>query len=463
MLIIGPKQIPAEIVDGTLVLHTGGTASYGHTVSDDVVSLKRGDVRSNQSAEKCYLHAPPRKAHKNCLEKSLRLSLEREMLERAFHGDVPDMKVLKLRKPRTDLKMYWAVRNKAAAVFTMLWKQLIAEHSDPDALKLARRFSIGQRWDIYKAAAMSTRARQAIEAYPLLGAAIYAFDALGETDSIREARRLVESGAKLKDVAASIGATMLARKIVPQCAFFAAPDVVDSAFALCPEVLHNHLPKTAIGQHRWLWFMRHSNEQIPGWQEWAAKNFPVKMKCEEANSAMTQIRDWYRVNPGANCSFATALERASAWHNEAAARRQVEWDARNAAYDRKREEEMRKPFPEPWLPSGTVDGFNVAALLNQAELADEGRAMHHCVQQYDHYVRTGKSYIYSIRRGEKRIATLELKRRGDQYEVAQLRGACNKEPEPEVFRAVRNWIFEMTKDCSVDGKDGFQTRMAGGM
>jgi hypothetical protein len=51
-------------------------------------------------------------------------------------------------------------------------KKLLAV-ADPDALRLARRFHPVVRENIYKAAAISVRAQQLINAFPLLGTEIY--------------------------------------------------------------------------------------------------------------------------------------------------------------------------------------------------------------------------------------------------------------------------------------------------
>jgi hypothetical protein len=67
--------------------------------------------------------------------------------------------------------------------------------------------------------------------------------------------------------------------------------------------------------------------------------------------------------------------------------------------------------------------------------------MHHCASTYGSSVQSGVSYLYSVREGEKRIATLELRRDGDdKVVIGQLRGRCNEKAPRKVTQAVKNWL-----------------------
>jgi hypothetical protein len=77
-----------------------------------------------------------------------------------------------------------------------------------------------------------------------------------------------------------------------------------------------------------------------------------------------------------------------------------------------------------WLPCGIpgysrVEGipgnqrlFTVTELLSSRELADEGRAMHHCVGSYTHSCASGRCAIYALRvdagQGLERRLTIEV-------------------------------------------------------
>ena len=69
--------------------------------------------------------------------------------------------------------------------------------------------------------------------------------------------------------------------------------------------------------------------------------------------------------------------------------------------------------------------------------------MHHCAGSYDYRVAAGKCYMYSVRQGDNRLATVELVRKQGKVKPLQIRAACNGEPPKEVKIAVRKWISEL--------------------
>jgi hypothetical protein len=102
----------------------------------------------------------------------------------------------------------------------------------------------------------------------------------------------------------------------------------------------------------------------------------------------------------------------------------------------------RYKIPAPWLPTGHANGFSIVPLDSAKKLWKEGRVMHHCVGSYDQRVAKGVCYIYSVRQGDKRIATVELVRVNGQVRPAQIRGRHNAQPSKEVCTAVRKWLSE---------------------
>ncbi len=49
-------------------------------------------------------------------------------------------------------------------------------------------------------------------------------------------------------------------------------------------------------------------------------------------------------------------------------------------------------------------------------------------------------YIYGIRKGDQRLATLELKRHGGRFEIKQIRGVANSNPGKEVEKIAYSWL-----------------------
>jgi hypothetical protein len=66
--------------------------------------------------------------------------------------------------------------------------------------------------------------------------------------------------------------------------------------------------------------------------------------------------------------------------------------------------------------------------------------MHHCVGAKGDQVRHGAAYVYSVRKRNERVATLELLRPSGVIEIGELRGLCNGEVSREVVRAVKIWL-----------------------
>jgi hypothetical protein len=58
-------------------------------------------------------------------------------------------------------------------------------------------------------------------------------------------------------------------------------------------------------------------------------------------------------------------------------------------------------------------------------------------------VAAGGCYIYSVRQGDNRVATVELVKKEGKVKAVQIRAACNAEPPKEVKVAVRKWISEL--------------------
>jgi hypothetical protein len=110
-------------------------------------------------------------------------------------------------------------RKRQLIVFNGMLKQLIAEAADPAALQLARRFHPVVRENIYRAAAISQRAKQLIEVFPALGVAIYC--PVEETEyweKAADAAQMVERGVKLSQIAGLMQVPMSARRLKPAVA-----------------------------------------------------------------------------------------------------------------------------------------------------------------------------------------------------------------------------------------------------
>ena len=183
-------------------------------------------------------------------------------------------------------------------------KRLIAEAAEPNALKLARRFHPVVRENIYRAAAISQRASQLIDAFPLLGIAIYSppedhrqvdleddeefnlddnelkpehdgevnleddgeLNLEGDNESwwnkAPDAVKMVERGVRLKEIASFMDVPMWARKLKPAVAHL---------FWHVPDDLHCYLPEKTWEQRLMLRAFKSKWTDNPDFGYWIAR------------------------------------------------------------------------------------------------------------------------------------------------------------------------------------------------
>jgi hypothetical protein len=97
-------------------------------------------------------------------------------------------------------KIRWGQHKRQLINLNGMLKRLISEAAEPNALKLARRFHPIVRENIYRGAAISQRALQLIDAFPVLGVVIYCpLDCWW--DRAPDAVKMVERGARLNQIA----------------------------------------------------------------------------------------------------------------------------------------------------------------------------------------------------------------------------------------------------------------------
>lgn len=100
--------------------------------------------------------------------------------------------------------------------------------------------------------------------------------------------------------------------------------------------------------------------------------------------------------------------------------------------------------------SFAADGFDIIAVNTGAELFKEGQRMRHCVASYTHAVIAGNCYIYSVRVGERRLATLEVRReRFGNFRAVQLKGPCNQKVSAAILNVVGSFMREINGERKV--------------
>jgi hypothetical protein len=327
-------------------------------------------------------------------------------------------------------KIRWGQHKRQLIYLNGMLKRLISEAAEPNALKLARRFHPLVRENIYRGAANSQRALQLIDAFPMLGLVIYCSSDEWR-DRTSDAVKMVERGARLNEIASFMDIPMWTRKLKPAVAHW---------FGYVPDDLDCYLPEKTWQQRLWLRAFMSRGADNPDFAYWIARNvLKVGNRIRPVLDFLSDMNDWVReakrkkprciIRPfSPDMSVNTVRAENELWH-EAIAKRK----AAKSNYK----------IPAPWYPAGQVNGYQIVPLDSTEELWKEGRAMHHCAVAYDYRVAAGKCYMYSVRQGDNRLATVELVRKQGTVRPLQIRATCNGDPPKEVKIAVRQWISEL--------------------
>jgi PcfJ-like protein len=326
-------------------------------------------------------------------------------------------------------KIKWGQHKRQLILLNYKLKKLIAEAAEPNALKLARRFHPLVRENIYRAGAISQRALQVIEVFPLLGLYIYCPHTEGDWGvKAPDAAKMVGRGVRLNQIASFMEIPLWARKLKPAVAHW---------FCYVPRELHYYLPEKTWEQRLWLRALMSRRIADPDLRYWIARNVPqIGNRIRPVLSFLGDMNDWVaeakRERPrcitrpfSPDMSVETVRTENELWHEAIAKCEAVKSDYK---------------IPAPWYPAGQINGYEIMPLDSTEELWKEGRAMHHCAGSYDYRVAAGQCYIYSVRQGDNRVATVELVRKEGKVQPLQIRAACNAEPPKEVKVAVRKWI-----------------------
>jgi hypothetical protein len=96
-----------------------------------------------------------------------------------------------------------------------------------------------------------------------------------------------------------------------------------------------------------------------------------------------------------------------------------------------------------WFETGKSRGYRIVPLCSRDALREEGARMQNCVATYWSRVSVGASLIYSVRCGERRVATMEIIRavaRAAEARIAQLEGPGNTRAHRDVWQAAESWL-----------------------
>lgn len=86
-------------------------------------------------------------------------------------------------------------------------------------------------------------------------------------------------------------------------------------------------------------------------------------------------------------------------------------------------------------PMSACCGFELVALNTRLALWEEGAAMHNCLYALAPLCDEGRSRFFSLRKGRRRFATIELQYANHGWILRDVRGPMNRLPDPPVLRA----------------------------
>jgi hypothetical protein len=331
-------------------------------------------------------------------------------------------------------KLYHGLRVGSRRIVNTLIARALTEAADPEVLRQARRFVLGHRYPIYRAAAVSRRFLQLTDTFPVLAMAIIR----SEGWKSLLARQLVERGVSVKKIACVLDVPMALQRVKPGAAHLALEDGSD-VLASNPDLIYAYMPESLSLMKFWLRKVMSAGQVDRDFARFAAKHlFTFGDTTEEITAWLINTADWVRAcrrpddNVGrlvirpfrANMSVKTVTKLSDQWHESVA----------------KVESGPIYELPEPWVPGGNVDGFEIVPITNSVELYCEGCITHHCVGTYGERVTGGDCYIYSLRKDGQRLATLQLVKSGGRVVFGQIEGPCNTTVSKAIELAARKWL-----------------------
>jgi hypothetical protein len=97
----------------------------------------------------------------------------------------------------------------------------------------------------------------------------------------------------------------------------------------------------------------------------------------------------------------------------------------------------------PWLVDGSAGGFSFVALRTVDDFIRESEILENCLDQYADQLRAGLSAVFSIRRGPRHVACVEIGIHDEEVtmpRVVQLRALRNRRAAPEIWQATFAWL-----------------------
>ena len=251
-----------------------------------------------------------------------------------------------------------------------------------------------------------------------------------------QAFEMVYEGMPLREVADVLGLPWWLRKLPPRA--FAAPlprFPLDQDFTFR---ISNLIPRDEQFLPIWLTHVGHACEASgPAYALWVARQTELTDPLSDMFRVMAAWA-WFSQRdhlPGhrllrrpwsVDMSFKRAREELGAWRQRL---RLVEC--------------LGPGIESPWLADGTGHGFEFVALRTVDDFIAESEALDNCLDQYADQLHAGLTAVFSIRKGGRRMACVEIGLHDEDVTmpaIVQLRGMRNRRAPPEVWQATYAWM-----------------------
>jgi hypothetical protein len=260
----------------------------------------------------------------------------------------------------------------------------------------------------------------------------------GEQVLRERCRAMIESGRPLKDAAGVIGLPFWLKKLPPEA--FTQPLVSLPSDAEASRRIASHMP--AESWRAVPWFRRvllAGDLSGPGfamWMAWRTKQAP---RMRDFNRlVLLSAWSWFSEQPG---TFGSQLLRQP-FHTAISFRKAME----EAEHWRKRIDlavALGDGLRDTWYGHSIVNGYEFVPLTGIESFLAEASAMDNCLDQYGLQVSLQTTRIFSIRKGERCVADVEIgphEDDGSVLTIKQLRGPANKRAPAAVWQAAYLWL-----------------------
>jgi len=255
-------------------------------------------------------------------------------------------------------------------------------------------------------------------------------------DQRERAFEMIYDGVALREIANALGLPWWLRKLPPRA--FAAPlpkFPLDREFTFR---ISNLIPRDEQLLPTWLTHVGHACEASgSSYALWIARQPDL---TDPVGDMFRVMAAWAWYSQHENLPGHRLLRRP--WSFEMSFRRACEELA--AWRQRLRLVECLGPGIEsPWLADGTALNCEFVALRTVDDFIAESEALDNCLDQYADHLHAGRSAVFSIRKGGRRVACVEIGLHDEEAtmpNIVQLRAARNRRAPPEIWQATYAWL-----------------------